>query len=99
MTKFLTQRWLELAIEEAVREMHNENEQIDAVYISPEVDHLIDEEDFSEDPENNKNSQNGDIVVTFEIHTGQDDCYDESDNKNLVIKRRKILQTKSEKPT
>lgn len=68
------------------------SEQIDAVYIPPEVDQLTDEEDFSNDPENNGNNQNGDIAGTFEIHNIQDDIYDDSDNEDLATKRRKIQE-------
>ncbi|XP_050295149.1 uncharacterized protein LOC126735243 [Anthonomus grandis grandis] len=69
--------------------------QVDAVYIPPKVDQLTDEEEFSEDPENIENSQNGDIAGTFEIHTVRDEIYDESDEEDLATKRRKILEKKA----
>ncbi|XP_050301648.1 piggyBac transposable element-derived protein 3-like [Anthonomus grandis grandis] len=95
MRKFLTQKELELALEEVVNELENEVEQVDAVYIPPEVNQLTDEEEFSEDPENIENSQNGDIAGTFEIHTVRDEIYDESDEEDLATKRRKILERKA----
>ncbi|KAL1488368.1 hypothetical protein ABEB36_014845 [Hypothenemus hampei] len=53
MRKFLTQKELELALEDIVQELQ-EDDQIDAVYIPPEVDELTDEEDFIEDVEKMK---------------------------------------------
>ncbi|CAG9772350.1 unnamed protein product [Ceutorhynchus assimilis] len=95
MRKFLTQKELELALGEELDELHDENEQIDAVYIPPEVDQLTDEEDLSEDPENIVNSQNGDIAGTFEIHTAQDDIYDESDEEDLATKQEVLISASS----
>ncbi|XP_050298551.1 piggyBac transposable element-derived protein 3-like [Anthonomus grandis grandis] len=53
------------------------------------------EEEFSEDPENIENSQNGDIAGTFEIHSVRDEIYDKSDEEDFATKRRKILEKKA----
>ncbi|VEN52385.1 unnamed protein product, partial [Callosobruchus maculatus] len=107
-SRYLTQKELEAAVEEIMREGDNDpDDEIDAVYIPPDVDTLTDEEDINEDMIVRESEEPTDIVGTFELHVpdntkfpGQpftlssaESEWDSSDDESLESKRRRMLAT------
>ncbi|KAF5275075.1 hypothetical protein FQA39_LY07012 [Lamprigera yunnana] len=101
--QFLTQKELQVALEETVTELELERgngmfyfSMIDAVYIFPDVDELTDEENIeveNTDPENEL--QPTDIVGTFELQVQVDTIdnekeFDSSDDESLLSKKRRL---------
>ncbi|KAK9711699.1 hypothetical protein QE152_g25316 [Popillia japonica] len=61
MTKFLTQRELEAALEEVVKDIENETHDVQAINIPPDVDEQTDEENIDDDNLNQQLLENVDI--------------------------------------
>ncbi|KAK9685942.1 hypothetical protein QE152_g37563 [Popillia japonica] len=102
MPVYLTQRELEVALDEIVNELDNRNDNIDVVYIPPEVDELTDEEDIDDNvaiEQFRPNEQ--EISGLFEIQNHNDTSNKgpiDSDDETLDVKRQKLLRQKVSAP-
>ncbi|XP_060527249.1 uncharacterized protein LOC132702556 [Cylas formicarius] len=84
---------------------NNESQQIDAVYIPPDVDTLTDEEDMNDNINLQEFGEPPDVVGTFELHVPNDTAvlqqscnssttepeWDSSDDETLEFKRRRMI--------
>nr|CAI5834682.1 unnamed protein product [Callosobruchus analis] len=107
-SRYLTQKELEAAVEEIMLDgINDQSDEIDAVYIPPEVDTLTDEEDVNDDMNPRESEEPFDVVGTFELHvpdntelpdqsftlSTDEPEWNSSDDESLESKRRRMLST------
>nr|CAI5818477.1 unnamed protein product [Callosobruchus analis] len=107
-SRYLTQKELEAAVEAIMLDgINDQSDEIDAVYIPPEVDTLTDEEDVNDDMNPRESEEPFDVVGTFELHvpdntelpdqsftlSTDEPEWNSSDDESLESKRRRMLST------
>ncbi|KAF2885758.1 hypothetical protein ILUMI_20393 [Ignelater luminosus] len=102
-TRYLNQQELEAELEAALDEIKAErleNENVDVVYIPPDLDELTDQEDIDEDVITENDVLDREIAGTFEIHgpDKEDDEFTDSDDEPLAAKIARLEQKRDIQP-